>query len=248
MADHELLPEALRAKAPAKPRQGPEHGPNAAHGQEAAGLPSLIGNAAFTNLVRSGGAVPGGGAPGGAAVHRAAAGSQGAGPLDPEIASAIDAQRGGGAPLPRNVRADMEHHLGHGFENVRVHTGAGADTVSRAVQAEAFTTGTDVFFASGRYDPESSAGRGLLAHELTHVVQQSTGAVDNEARVSHPGEPSEVQAAQVGAAVASAPAATAAAGPTVARQEAAGEEEDEDAAMVQRQESAEEDEEEAELA
>lgn len=232
MTDHEL-PEAARAKAPAKPvkHAGAE---GDAHGHAPAALPSLVGNAAFTSLIRSAGP----GRPAG--VQRAAAGSQGAGPLDPEIAGAIDAQRGGGAPLPKDVRADMEHHLGHGLEHVRVHTGAGADTVSRAVQAEAFTTGNDVFFAQGRYDPASASGRGLLAHELTHVVQQTTGAVDNESRVSHPSEPSEVQAAQVGAAVAAAPAAA-----TVARQEAADEEElEDDAATVQRQEALDEDEDE----
>jgi len=187
MADHELLPDPALAKAPAK-RPAPE---SDAGGPGPAVLPSLIGNAAFTSLVRSGGAA-GGGAAG--AVHRAAAGSQGAGPLDPEIASEIDAQRGGGSPLPKDVRADMEHHLGQGLDGVRVHTGASADAVSRSVQAEAFTTGTDVFFAQGRYDPGSSSGRGLLAHELTHVVQQRGASTGGPLRVTDAGGADEVEA------------------------------------------------------
>src|SRR4030095_4569821 len=80
---------------------------------------------------------------------------------------------------------------------VRVHTDGAAATLNRAVQAEAFTTGTDIFFAPGRYDPSSSAGRGLLAHELTHVVQQSSGAGGPGGTVSHPDDPAELEAAAV---------------------------------------------------
>jgi hypothetical protein len=242
MADYELLPDPARVKAPKPARPAPEAD---AGGPGPAALPSLVGNAAFTSLVRSGGAA----APGG--VQRAAAGSQGAGPLDPEIAAEIDAQRGGGSPLPKGVRADMEHHLGHDLDGVRVHTGSGADAVSRSVQAEAFTTGADVFFAQGRYDPDSASGRGLLAHELTHVVQQASGEVGNEARVSHPGEPSEVQAAEVGAAVAASPVAAAtgqSGGATVARQELSDEDEMEEGAPVSRQESLEDEDEDKEPA
>jgi hypothetical protein len=246
MADHELLPDPARAKAPKPARPAPEGAEPGATGPAA--LPSLVGNAAFTSLVRAGGTpAASGGIHGG--VQRAATRSQGAGPLDPEVAAEIDAQRGGGSPLPRDVRADMEHHLGHDLEGVRVHTGPAADAVSRSVQAEAFTTGSDVFFSQGRYDPGSATGRSLLAHELTHVVQQSTGQVANESRVSHPGEASEVQAAEVGAAVAAAPVAAAPAtaqpgGATVARQESGEDEEMDEAAPVQRQEAAEEEEDE----
>ncbi|EIV92970.1 DUF4157 domain-containing protein [Frankia sp. QA3] len=140
--------------------------------------------------------------PGGGAVLRSALRSQGAGPLDPEIGDAIEGRRGAGAPLPEPVRAEMEGHLGVDLSPVRVHTDAAAATLNRAVQAEAFTTGTDVFFAPGRYDPASAAGRGLLAHELTHVVQQSTGAGGPGGTVSHPDDPAELEAAAIGAQVA----------------------------------------------
>lgn len=138
-------------------------------------------------------------------VQRATARSQGAGPLDPDIASEIDAARSGGAPLDNNTKAEMEGHLGADLSSVRLHTDSTADHLNRSVQAEAFTTGSDIFFSSGKYDPGSADGRGLLAHELTHVVQQSTGSVGGESRVSDPGDPHEQEAKAVGDAVAAGP-------------------------------------------
>jgi hypothetical protein len=107
---------------------------------------------------------------------------------------------GGGRPLDAPVRADMEARLGHRFDDVRVHTGEAADRSARAVQAHAYTVGSDVVFSSGTYDPSSVAGRTLLAHELTHVVQQRSGPVDGTpaaggVRVSDPGDRFEREAA-----------------------------------------------------
>ncbi|WP_322763339.1 DUF4157 domain-containing protein, partial [Frankia sp. Cr2] len=138
----------------------------------------------------------------GAALFRSALRSQGAGPLDPEIADTIQARRGTGSPLSEPVRAEMEGHLEADLSTVRIHTDSTAATLNRAVQAEAFTTGTDVFFAPGRFDPSSPTGRGLLAHELTHVVQQSAGAAGPGGTVSHPDDPAEREAAAIGAQVA----------------------------------------------
>jgi hypothetical protein len=149
-----------------------------------AGIAGVAGNAAATRLARS------------TTVQRAALTAQGAGPLDPQIAGAIDAERGRGAPLPDPLRMDMEQHLGANLSTVRVHTGSAADTLNRAVTAQAFTTGADVFLSAGRYDPASPAGRELLAHELTHVVQQAADP-GTGARVSHQDEPAEVQARAV---------------------------------------------------
>jgi Domain of unknown function (DUF4157) len=128
--------------------------------------------------------------------------SQGAGPLDPEIGSSIGAARSGGAPLPSAVQADMERQFGTDFSAVRVHTGARSDELNRSVQAEAFTTGTDIFFSAGSFDPAGTQGRELLAHELTHVVQQTAGFSGGDARVSHPRDPAETQARAVARAVA----------------------------------------------
>src|SRR5262249_5093546 len=70
-------------------------------------------------------------------------------------------------------RSFMEPRFGHDFSRVRVHTDAEATASARAVDAQAYTVGRDVVFDNGRYAPQTSAGRHLLAHELAHVVQQS---------------------------------------------------------------------------
>jgi hypothetical protein len=80
---------------------------------------------------------------------------------------------GSGRPLDPGVRAFMEPRFGHDFSHVRVHTGPAAGESARSYDALAFTLGRDIVFGAGQYAPETPAGRGLLAHELTHVVQQS---------------------------------------------------------------------------
>lgn len=164
-----------------------------------------VGNRAFTrHVVGPGTAAPG---PGPRAdvrptVQRSGARSQGAGPLDPGIEADIRSAQGGGRALDDHVRQDMESHLGADLSAVRIHADSRGDALSRSVQADAFTTGADVFFRAGRYAPESSEGRKLIAHELTHVVQQASGAVASESRVSHPDDPHEREASTVAEAVA----------------------------------------------
>lgn len=77
-----------------------------------------------------------------------------------------------GQPLDAQARAFMEPRFGHDFSRVRIHIGAPAAEAARAVNAVAFTMGDDVVFAAGQYDPGTRVGKSLLAHELTHVVQQ----------------------------------------------------------------------------
>ena len=81
-----------------------------------------------------------------------------------------------GRPLESSARAVMESRLGVGLAGVRIHTGGRAAEAARAVSARAFTVGQDIFFGANRYDPHSREGQRLLAHELTHTVQQSGGA------------------------------------------------------------------------
>lgn len=90
-----------------------------------------------------------------------------------EVESRIAAQRGGGQPLPQNVRRQVEPRLGADFSGVRIHTDPEADVLNQSLKARAFTTGEDIFFRRGGYNPASAAGQELLAHELTHVVQQT---------------------------------------------------------------------------
>jgi hypothetical protein len=84
---------------------------------------------------------------------------------------------GGGTSLPDVQRQEYETHLGYDLSGVRVHTDSSAATAAASVCARAFTHGRDIAFATGQYAPETPVGRQLLAHELTHVVQQSTGGL-----------------------------------------------------------------------
>ncbi len=83
------------------------------------------------------------------------------------------ALKGGGQPLPESTRAFMEQRFGYDFSQVRVHTDAKAEESAKAVNAKAYTVGKDVVFGEGQYSPGTSEGKKLMAHELTHVVQQS---------------------------------------------------------------------------
>ena len=90
----------------------------------------------------------------------------------PDLESRINAIRGGGQPLSESERGFFEPRFGYDFGQVRVHTDANAAESARVVSARAFTLGHDVVFGAGHYTPGTSKGQRLLAHELTHVVQQ----------------------------------------------------------------------------
>ena len=93
-----------------------------------------------------------------------------------ELEAQVSAHEEGGEELPDSVRSFFEPRFGHDFSRVRVHRGASAARSARAVNAEAYTVGRDIVFGSGRYAPQTPSGQRLLAHELTHVVQQAGGA------------------------------------------------------------------------
>jgi Domain of unknown function (DUF4157) len=88
----------------------------------------------------------------------------------------ISHSRGGGQLLASRTRTFMESSFGRDFSGVRIHTGAQANHWARMLNAQAFTTGRDIFFAPSKYAPNTTAGKRLLAHELTHVVQQQRTA------------------------------------------------------------------------
>lgn len=117
--------------------------------------------------------------------------------LDDATADHIHRARSGGQALDGAVQAQMSQALGHDFSGVRIHTDGEAHALNEQLNARAFTTGADIFFRSGAYSPQSSAGQELLAHELTHVVQQASGAVDGGGagmRVNAPGDRFEQEA------------------------------------------------------
>jgi hypothetical protein len=96
-----------------------------------------------------------------------------------EVSRQVRAARGRGNPLSGPVRAKMEAQFGADFSGVRIHTDSLAAQLSTALRAQAFTRGNDIFFNEGRFAPGSRSGEHLLAHELTHTVQQ--GAVKPDA-------------------------------------------------------------------
>jgi hypothetical protein len=106
--------------------------------------------------------------------------SEAEGDAMPDVERSIESSRGGGHALDGGVQSQMGEALGADFSGVRVHANAHADGLNRSLQARAFTVGQDIYFRQGEYSPGSSTGRELLAHELTHVVQQSPGTVQTK--------------------------------------------------------------------
>lgn len=91
----------------------------------------------------------------------------------PDLESSIQSARGSGQSLDAGLQAKMGEAMGADFSGVKVHTDSQSDQLNKSIQAKAFTTGQDVFFRQGAYEPNSRGGQELIAHELTHVVQQS---------------------------------------------------------------------------
>lgn len=106
-------------------------------------------------------------------------GAQG-GAVSGNLESSIQSAKGGGQPMGDSVREPMEQAFGADFSNVKIHTDSNADTLNRSLSSRAFTTGPDLFFKKGEYSPGSTGGQELLAHELTHVVQQGGAGIQKK--------------------------------------------------------------------
>jgi hypothetical protein len=171
--------------------------------------------------------------------------------LEEERSPVHDVISSGGHPLDSDVRTDMEQRLGHDFGDVRIHNDSAAAASAQAVNAHAYTAGSNIVFQRDRYDPGSTEGRTTLAHELTHVVQQRSGPVDGTSapggiKVSDPSDRFEREAAAnaeraMAAPVGPAPMVSTAA-PAVQRHEAGQDEEPVQGLFVQRQGEEEEEE------
>jgi hypothetical protein len=151
------------------------------------------------------------------------------GPVGPDTASRIQTMRGGGAPLEDGTRANMEASFRTSFDDVRVHADSQSDTLNRRLTARAFTTGSDIFL---RGDASPGDSR-LMAHELSHVVQQRSMSGGGAMRVGAAGDSHEQHADSVADSVS-------AAGPNVAQR--AGEEDELQASHDLAQREGEEDE------
>jgi hypothetical protein len=180
--DNDRNDELLKTKQ----RQAKGNDPQAdGSGGDASSLLSALGNARVQRLMRA------------SALHREADGSES---VDDAVAQKIQSSRGRGTPLDESARKTLEPAFGEDFSDVRVHADSEADSMNKSVSAEAFTTGTDIFFRGGKYNPSSSDGQKLLAHELTHVVQQRGapgGASSSDMAVSQPDDASEREAGAV---------------------------------------------------
>ena len=99
------------------------------------------------------------------------------------LVSSLNSSKGGGAPLPQGTRNFMESAFSADFSRVRVHTGGQASDMSGGINARAFTHGNDIYFKGGQYAPNNEAGKKLLAHELTHTIQQG-GLTNNTGKKS----------------------------------------------------------------
>ncbi len=96
----------------------------------------------------------------------------------------LQSSRGTGSPLSSGTRQFMESRFGADFSGVRIHTGTAAESMSSQVHAQAFAHGKDIYFNQGKYSPDTTGGKTLLAHELTHTIQQ---APDLQRRPLNPG-------------------------------------------------------------
>lgn len=126
-------------------------------------------------------------------------------PPGDDLAGRIRADRGDGSLQP-HVQRRLERGLRADLSGVRLHTSPEADQLSRALDADAFSSGQDIFFRAGAYEPDSPEGLHLLAHEAAHTVQQSTGTVEGRPAaggvvVSDPGDQFERAAEQAASAV-----------------------------------------------
>jgi hypothetical protein len=115
------------------------------------------------------------------------------GTVHPDIEQTIASSRGSGHGLDGGVTDKLSPSLGD-LSDVTVHTDTTADSLARSVSARAFATGSDVYFAQGEYQPGTKGGDSLIAHELTHVVQQRGAPASGPLTVSEPGDSLEREA------------------------------------------------------
>ena len=108
-------------------------------------------------------------------IQRADVDMSGSFDVDDNVEGQINSLKGSGQTLPGETKSFMESSFGQDFGDVHVHASSESDSLNRSIGARAFTNGSDIFMRSNEYNPDSTQGKELLAHELTHVVQQTGG-------------------------------------------------------------------------
>jgi flagellar biosynthesis GTPase FlhF len=97
-----------------------------------------------------------------------------------EIESRLKKTKGNGSPMGKGIKLEMENSFGANFSSIRIHTDSNAVSMCQEMGAQAFTNGSDIYFNKGKYNPNSAAGKQLLAHELTHTIQQGAVSVTHK--------------------------------------------------------------------
>ncbi|RMA58862.1 eCIS core domain-containing protein [Ulvibacter antarcticus] len=113
-----------------------------------------------------------------AGIHKHSANNESATSVTPKLENLLSKSKGRGQNLDSGVRSQMESRFGADFGSVKVHKDSNAISMNKQLRAQAFTNGHDIFFNSGKYNPSSKSGKKLIAHELTHTIQQ--GASGNQ--------------------------------------------------------------------
>ncbi|MEJ7599691.1 MAG: DUF4157 domain-containing protein [Kofleriaceae bacterium] len=189
VGESQVEPEAVGDGAPAHDTAG--------HGEQAASGVTKDGGA---SVVATADTVAANTADADVSVQREAAGGEGG--VEQAMANSVvsSAQRESASqPLEGGILGEMEKKFGRQFDDVRVHTDGAAANAAGQMHANAFTVGRDIYFNSGKYNPGTEAGRKLIAHELTHVVQNTGGS--KGAGVSNKGDSAETNAEEVADAV-----------------------------------------------
>jgi Domain of unknown function (DUF4157) len=175
MSSNGWTPEHTDERVLSEPEREPLAQPT--HAGDPARLAATVGNRAF-----------------GAIIGRVGEGILPDGTAHPDVEATIARTRGAGTSLDPAAVSRNSEALGDSLADVRVHTDDTADALAQSVSARAFTTGSDVYFAAGEYQPGSSGGDELLTHELAHVVQQRDAPVSGPLTVSMPGDALETEA------------------------------------------------------
>lgn len=109
--------------------------------------------------------------------------ADGGGAASPQLSSKIENSTGKGSSLPKKALSEMSNSFGVDFSHVNIHTDSEAAQMNKELGAQAFTHGSDIYFNSSKYNTETSEGKQLLAHELTHVIQQRSAELSSVQRM-----------------------------------------------------------------